>query len=90
MSDDERDRPSVSTEQPSPGIRGYPRFGLFTILLVMVVFSVMAAAGHYLMVAMRSGTSPKAIFIIFTLAAPMLLVTALSLLRAAVRWLSRR
>ncbi len=90
MSDDERDPPSSAAEQRSPDPRGYPRFGLLTALLVMVVFSVMGAAGHYLMVAMRSGTSPKAVFIIFTLAAPMLLLTALSLVRAAARWLSRR
>ena len=90
MVDADRETANRSSDPVPPTMHGYPKFGLSTMLLVMVVFSVMGAAGHYLMVAMRSGTSPKAVFIIFTLAAPMLLLTALSLMRAVVRWLSRR
>ena len=59
-------------------------------MLVMVVFCMMGTAGRYLMLAIREGTSPKAVFVIFTLAAPMLLVVVLSLMRVAIRWVRRR
>ncbi len=64
-----------------------PRYGLLSLLLVMFVFCMMGAAGRYLMLALREGTSPKAVFVIFTLAAPMLLVVVLNIIRLLVRWI---
>jgi hypothetical protein len=66
-----------------------PKFGLATMMLVMLVFCVMAAAGSYLLRAVDAGTSPRAVFIIFTLAAPVLVVVALSAFRQCLRWLDR-
>ncbi len=66
-----------------------PRFGLLSLMLLMLVFSVMGAAGYYLMRSVQYGTSPKAVFVLFTLAAPGLLVAVLSMARLAATWLSR-
>jgi hypothetical protein len=66
-----------------------PRFGLATLMLAMLVFSVMGAAGFYLVRGIRQGTSLKAVFVIFTLAAPMLLLVALSAYRQILVWLGR-
>jgi hypothetical protein len=63
-----------------------PRFDLATLMLVMLVFSVMGAAGYYLVSALRTGTPLKAVFIIFTLAAPMVLLVVLSCLQRLLRW----
>jgi hypothetical protein len=60
------------------------------MMLVMLVFCVMGAAGSYLVRALRQGTSLKAVFLIFTLAAPMLLVVALSLGRQFLQLLTKR
>jgi hypothetical protein len=61
------------------------------MLLVMVVFSVMAAAGSYLMRSVREGTrSAQLTFLLFTLAAPVLLVVIVSVLRELAVRLRRR
>jgi hypothetical protein len=59
-------------------------------MLITVVFCVMAAAGRYLVPAVAEGTSNKAVFIIFTIAAPMLLLAATSLARICLDWLKNR
>ena len=64
-----------------------PRFGLASMMLVMLVFCVMGSAGFYLVRAVRQGTSLKAVFIIFTLAAPMLLLVVLSTYRQVLTWI---
>ncbi len=59
-----------------------PRFSIGTMLLTMLVFAVMAAAGSYLVRALREGDRRfHLVFILLTLAAPMLLVVIVSLLR---------
>jgi hypothetical protein len=60
------------------------------MMLVTLVFCVMAAAGSYLVRAVGGGDVPlRPVFIIFTLAAPALVVVALSLFRQFLRWLER-
>ena len=58
-------------------------------MLVMLVFCVMAAALHYLVRALYSGASLTAVFIIFTLAAPALLLVVVSVGRKLMIWLDR-
>ena len=65
------------------------RFGLGFLMLVMLVFCVMAAALHYLAQALYSGASLTAVFIIFTLAAPALLLVAVSVGRKLIISLGR-
>jgi hypothetical protein len=61
------------------------------MLMVMLVLSVMAAAGSYLMRSLRhEGHYAQLVFILFTLSAPMLLLVVVSLLRAVWGWLNRR
>ena len=75
--------------QPSQQPAG-PRFGLFTMMLLMAVFCVMGSAGFYLMRSIQKGTSPRAVFVIFTLAAPGVLVIVMSMSRILIRWLARK
>ena len=66
-----------------------PRFGLAELMLAMLIFSVMGAAGSYLMRAIiRGTTSGRAVFVIFTLAAPIALVLVLSFYKILRRWLA--
>lgn len=68
-----------------------PRFGLGTLLLAMLVVSVMAAAGSYAVRAWTSGSTRSAqfIFILFTLATPVLLMVAVSVFYQVFMWLER-
>lgn len=68
-----------------------PRFTISTLLMVMSVFCVMAAAGSYLVRSLsgRRGAGVL-VFILFTLAAPMLLMVLISILRYIVIWINRR
>ena len=67
-----------------------PRFGIFTLMLLTVVFCVMGSAGFYLLRSVQKGTSPRAVFVMFTLAAPGVLVIVMSMSRILLRWLARR
>jgi len=68
-----------------------PRFTISTLLMVMSVFCVMAAAGSYLVRSLSGNRGAGVlIFILFTLAAPMLLMVIISLLRYLVMWTKRR
>jgi hypothetical protein len=64
-------------------------------MLVTIVFCIMGAAGYYLLRtrglagALGSKTSWQAVFVVFTLAAPVLLLTALSVWRRLLGWLNR-
>ena len=79
---------SPRSEVPRPW---QPRFTIGTMLLVMVVFSVMAAAGSYLMRSLQQGThGSQLIFVLFTVASPVLLVVVVSLLWKITAWFSRR
>ena len=71
---------------PDPVPRPWqPRIGLGTILLLMLIASVTAAAASYFVRyvgAVRGGREFQLLFIIFTLAAPLLLVVIVSLFQA--------
>ena len=65
-----------------------PRFGMGTMLLLMLVVSVMGAAASYFvryLRAMEGGRESQLAFILFTLAAPLVLVVIVSLLHALFR-----
>ena len=66
------------------------RFGLFSLMLAMLVFAVVAAAGNQLLHAVDQGTSPRAVFVMFTLIAPVMLVTVVSLVRGLAVWIRSR
>jgi hypothetical protein len=59
------------------------------MMLAMMIFCVMAAAGNYLRSAIQNDQG-KAVFVIFTLASPVALVLALSAYLALKRWLGNR
>ncbi len=66
-------------------------------MIVVVVISVMAAATHYMVQGVfhagkeeHEGVSPILVFMLFTLAAPMFLMVAISLLRLVIIRLNRR
>lgn len=68
-----------------------PRFSIRTLLMVMMVCSVMAAAGSYLVRSLdQAGRFSHLVFILFTLSAPMLLMVVISVLRQVFAWLNRR
>ncbi len=56
-----------------------PRFGLGSLLLVTSVFSVMGAAGYYLVRALQQGRTAQLGFILFTIVVPPLLLVIVSL-----------
>jgi hypothetical protein len=59
--------------------------------MVMLVCCVMAAAGSYLVRNLQQGGHTGGlVFILFTLAAPMLLMVLVSVIRQVVAWLNRR
>jgi hypothetical protein len=92
---DAGDTAVVEDQKGSSSAPWGPRFGLTTLMLVTIVFCIMGTAGYHLLRtrglagALGSKTSPQAVFIIFTLAAPVLLLTALSVLRRLLGWLDR-
>lgn len=79
--------PSVSSEPnlPKPW---QPRFGIGAMLLVMLVFCVLATGVGYLVRGLQnnsgvgSGRPMLLIFLLFTLAGPMLLMVVVSIVRA--------
>jgi hypothetical protein len=64
-------------------------------MLMMLVACVMASAGYYLLRpkeavgVLGSEVTPQALFVIFTLVSPMLLVVVLGLYRRIVLWVDR-
>jgi len=59
-----------------------PRFGIGTLLLIMLVCCTLAASLSYLFQAVREGHDSSPIFVIMTAAAPTLLIVVLSFLGA--------
>ena len=80
--------PFAATADQRPRSRW--RFGLFSLMLAMMVFGVIGVAGNQLLRAVRQGASPKAAFVMFTLTAPVMLVTIVSLARAIAEWARNR
>ena len=73
------------------GPRRRLQFGVAGLFLVMVVCSVMAAAGYYFVRSLhKSGGANRLIFILFTLVAPIVLMIVISLIRSITVWFRRR
>ena len=71
--------------------RRRPQFSIGGLLMLMVVCSVTAAAGSYLVRSLqRPAGSSRLVFVLFTLVAPVVLMIAVNLIRQATRWLGRR
>ncbi|MCA9262555.1 MAG: hypothetical protein KDA60_01855 [Planctomycetales bacterium] len=78
------DLPNEDSAVPTTPVRRrvwQPRYRLPTLLLIMLVASMTAASAGHLHRALSKGTGVpvKAVFIIFTLVVPMLLLAAVSL-----------
>jgi len=84
--------------------RGF-RFGLGAMMLVMLVASVMGAAGYYLVQGLGAGKDRLSLseittqrltpgfhfgFVLFTVAAPVVLLVLTSLAVSVVRWIRSR
>ena len=83
----ETDKPRNS----EPPQRRRPQFGIGGLLMLMLVCSVTAAAGSYLVRSLqRPAGSSHLIFILFTLLAPVVLMIVVSLIRSITLWVSRR
>lgn len=67
-----------------------PRFGIGGLLLLTIVFAVMGAATRQFVLAVQRGSSPRAVFVIFTLAAPMIVVVAIGSIHRVLVWLGRQ
>ena len=81
-----------NAEPPKPRAERRPfQFGLSTLLLIMTLFAVLAAALAG-MVRRHAGisTMPAGFFVLMAVAAPMAAMIVASLLRAAVKWMRRR
>ena len=79
---------SESTQQNSELPRPWqPRFSMTAMLLLMLVVSVVAAGASYLVRSNNTDRVFQLAFILFTLAAPLLLLVVVSLCRAILRWL---
>ncbi len=59
-------------------------------MLVILVVAMAAAAGRYLILATKQRANAQAIFAMFVLAIPVLLVIAVSSLRLLLEWWDRR
>jgi len=80
---------NADSRPPAP--RRRPQFTISSLLLLMVVCSVTAAAGSYLVRSLqRPAGANRLIFVLFTLLAPVVLMIAVSLIRQATLWLGRR
>lgn len=75
--------PSESTPPRQPFM---PRFGIAEMMLTVMILCVMGAAGGYLRNAVENNNG-RAVFVIFTLAAPIALVLVLSMYLSLKRWL---
>jgi hypothetical protein len=63
-----------------------PQFNLFTLMLVMVVSSVLAAGLYYVIRGMRSPELGSGAGVIFIVAAPVLLLVVAALLWQIYKW----
>lgn len=69
---------------PVPRARWRPRFTITTLLLILLVCSVTAAAGRYYLESRSGDTSARAVFVITTLVLPMLLMVVANIARWAI------
>ncbi|MBA2114721.1 hypothetical protein [Bremerella alba] len=73
--------------QPQPKRPWRPRFGIGSIMLATFLLSVLFVMGHYMLNDSQQGVlSNRFSFLFVTLAAPMLLLTILSIGREVLRY----
>ncbi len=70
--------------------RFQPRFGLRALLLAMLIASMMATALSYFFQALRGRSSMRLVFVLFSVAGPLLLLVVISALWGIVRLFQRR
>lgn len=82
---------SDSGQPPPAQLPWRPRFSLGMMLLVMLICSVVFAAGSYFWRSRNLGASDssKFVFVVFTLAAPMVLLVVVSVGWQIALWLGR-
>ena len=100
MTQKSKTRPAAADSPASrvPTPRWQPRFGLGAMLLVMLVCGVMSSAGYYLVRGSmaqpgqtgESGFRLQLVFLLITLAAPLLLAAAVSVVLQVSRYFTRR
>ena len=67
-----------------------PRFGLKSIMLILVVTAVAATGGRLLVRGLNTDTTSRAVFVIFVLVVPVVLLVLLNLFRLAIQYWQRR
>jgi len=81
----------MSDNEPQPPPKRPFQFGLASMLLIMVLFSVLAAALAGLLHRHQGrSTMPPGFFVLMAVAAPVGLMILASLFRAVTRYLNRR
>lgn len=90
MSRDDSPANSPANSSQAPEAPWQPQFTLKSMFLIMFVLCCVASGGHYLVKALRGGTSWRLVFILFTLASPMLVMVVLSLVRSLLYPTKRR
>ena len=91
MRDDRVDQPDqsdVSASQIPSSWR--PRFGIRSMLLLMLIGNVLAAAMYYLARAGQSGGSSYVVFLVLILGGPPALLVVLSLFYRAINYWNRQ
>ncbi len=84
------DQPEILEDEPEFNRPWRPRFGIATIMFAMSLLSVVFAMGYFMVNGDERGLLPKRFaFLFVTLAAPMLIVTILSIGREVVRYLQK-
>jgi hypothetical protein len=66
------------------------RWSIWSLMLITTVCCFMAAAGNYLLRAIRSENLPRSKFVMFTLTAPVIALVAMSLIRWVFKALGKR
>ena len=70
--------------------RWTPRFGIRSLMLIMLVICVMSACTSYLVKAILNGSEFKVIFVSLTVAAPTMLLVVVSTIAWAIRSMPTR
>ncbi|MDG2380716.1 MAG: hypothetical protein P8N76_03505 [Pirellulaceae bacterium] len=87
----DREPTGESPFQPNPRKPLWqPRFGLGSMMLILLVAAMTAAIGRQLIQAVVSGTSSRVIFVMFVLVLPVILLIVMNLLRLGSNWFRRQ
>jgi len=87
------DRDANKVDKPVPPAAPppwQPRFGLKSIMLILVVTSVAASGGRLLIRGLNTDTTSRAVFVIFVLVVPVVLLILLNLCRLIMKQWERR